>query len=625
MKKTIISHLITTILLSLVVLKPAFSQIHNSNVSSSALQWTFKEKMKLSLDQILKVAILTEEQKTILLNSKSLQAEGETNITNSSQIEAEIHAVINTVDTNNIVLSPIRQDFNNSIILCPVYYTKDFGNTWQQSSFINMPYEAGKISGGGGDPVLAFDADGRLYFTWIDLYGDAMSFLAGTVNMGIFWAYSDDGGETWVKPVHDTVLLGQLQMVFGMPTGILSPISDKQWMAVDRTSSPYHNNLYISYVSISQSGETNTYQIKCKTKPAGIDQFTTEATITTPAQFSFVQFASIAVDNLGYVHVIFYGTDNGGTSYAIWHSASTDGGQFFSSPNKVSDVEFDLYLINQQSYHEISGINPQRTYPSPYIGSDMTSGNIYATWTAFGIASDAGTGADIYFSRSTDHGTTWLAPYKVNNDAGISHNYYSTIFVKDNGVINVSWYDRRDDAGNINTHYYYAASTDGGASFGDNHQVTSIATDFSTVGSQNQNFGIGEYTQVLATPGYTIPVWCDGRQNNGVLNVYIGFINDVSVGIENLRTVTADFSSGNIFPNPAKNQASIEITLNKSSEISVSLVDVTGKKIKQLIQSRYPAGKYSITLNLSDIADGKYYCIISTESGICLKPLNIIR
>ncbi|MBU0763484.1 MAG: hypothetical protein KJ607_01475 [Bacteroidetes bacterium] len=70
----------------------------------------------------------------------------------------------------------------------------------------------------------------------------------------------------------------------------------------------------------------------------------------------------------------------------------------------------------------------------------------------------------------------------------------------------------------VNSHYYFAVSHDQGLSFGQNYQVTSLPTDFNTVGDNNQSFGIGEYTQVLATEGYIIPVWCDGRQNNGNLN-----------------------------------------------------------------------------------------------------------
>lgn len=610
------------LLLVLFAVTGAFAQ-NSQQITDNGVLWTFKEKMKLSPEQILNAGgQLSERQKEEILSKfKAFKATGETDVTNGSTLEAEIHAAINPTDTNNIVISPIRQDLSAGAINCPVYYTTDFGDTWMESSFQNMPHEAGMISGGGGDPVFAFDADGKLYFTWIDLYATQMDLLFGTANMGIFWAYSEDGGANWTQPANDTVLFGQMQMMLGSPTSIISPISDKQWMAVDRTNGQYRNNLYISYVTIGQSGQTSYYQIKCSTKPAGVDAFTIAAEVTLPANFSFVQFASVGVDNLGYVHVIFYGTNDNGTSYGIFHSKSTDGGVSFSAPQKISNIKLDLSSTGSANPDEISGITAQRTYPSPYMGADMGSGNIYATWTAFGIDSDAGTGSDIYFSRSTDHGNTWSTPVVVNDDAGTNHNYYSSIFVKDDGAVILSWYDRRDDPSNLNTHYYYATSTDGGQSFGTNTQVTTLPTDFSTIGSQNQDFGIGEYTQVLATDGYIIPTWCDGRGNDGNVNVYVAFISEMTVGLNEVRSVSDKFSVADVYPNPAENSAKIEFTVTENTPVDVVITDLTGKIIKTVGGKAYQEGTHEIEMNISDIAGGNYYCVVKTNFGMVAKSL----
>ncbi|MFH2094867.1 MAG: T9SS type A sorting domain-containing protein, partial [Bacteroidota bacterium] len=528
----------------------------------------------------------------------------------------------NPTDSANIVVSPIRQDFSNSVISCPVYYTNDFGNTWAESSFLNMPHVSGQMSGGGGDPVFAYDKNGRLYFSWIDLYGTSGSFMYGTVNMGIFWAYSDDGGASWIQPVHDTILLGQMQMIMGFPISVISPISDKQWMAVDMTDGAHQNNLYISYVTISG---TNTYQIKCKTKPAGIDQFTTEAVVTDPADFTLVQFSSVCVDNAGNVHIVFYGVDNSSNT-SLWHSVSTDGGVSFSTPNKISDIRFNLPMAQITPYDLISGIKDDRLYPSPYMDADPVSPNIYVTWTAFGIDSDLGNGADIYFSRSVDNGAVWSTPIIVNDDAtgtGI-HNYYSSIYVKPNGDVKVSWYDRRNDlSGNINTHYYYATSEDGGLSFGTNYPGSNVATDFSTVGTNNQDFGIGEYTQVLASDNYTIPVWCDGRENNGNLNVFIAFIDDNSVGSERVMNVNSKLYVSNTFPNPAVSDIQVDFSIPGDALINLEILDGSGRYIKTIAKGYFYEGTNRVRADISGLSSGHYYIRLQSEGKFVARKFSV--
>ncbi len=586
---------------------------------NNGIFWTFKEKMKLTPEQIQKFAAnqnfnLSDGQ--YLFQDKSYNIDFP--IDNTTDLESELHAAINPVDTNNIVVSSIYQDNANGNIFCPIYYTTDFGQTWQKSTFQNMPHVAGDISGGGGDPVFTFDADGRLYFTWIDLYGAQADFLWGTVNMGIFWAYSDDKGATWIQPVHDTVLLGQMDMILGVPTGTSSPVSDKQWMDADRTGGTYNNNVYISYVTIFQDGNGNsTYTIKCKTKPAGVEEFTTEATISD-STFVFTQFSSLKVDYNGNVHVTFYGSKQDSV-LALWHSVSTDGGVTFSMPNKISNVRFNLPMFQVQPYDTIEGINQQRLYPSPYMAANPANGDIYITWTAFGIDSLSGTGSDIYFSKSSDNGISWSIPQIVNDDGTNLHNYYSSIFVNDLGEIEIGFYDRRNDpANNIQTDFFYGTSDDGGQTF-ENSYATSTTTDFSTVGISNQNFGIGEYTQILATNNYIIPVWTDGRKNNGDLDIYTAFIDKTATGTQRVQNISSSLRA-DIVPNPASSQATIKIDLSQSGQVKGTLFDNTGKVIhgKSFVKN-LQKGNQTISVNLSELTNGYYHYLIQVknEKQVC--------
>ncbi|OFX60674.1 MAG: hypothetical protein A2046_05765 [Bacteroidetes bacterium GWA2_30_7] len=590
---------------------------------NNAVNWTLKEKFKFTYEQLQN----TSNSDEAILNddlNKELNYSKEQIVSKTSEVEAEIHAAINPIDSNNIVISPIRQNFTNAKISCPIYYSKNFGSNWNVSSFQNMPYKSGMISGGGGDPVFAFDANGRLYFSWIDLYGSQSSFLFGNVNMGIFWAYSDDGGTNWIKPNNDTILLGKIQMFLGSPSKITSPISDKQWMAVDKTNNQFRNNLYVCFVTISQNGNDASYQINCKTKPSNSDKFTISAKVSDISSFSFVQFSSLVVDSYGNVHVIFYGTKDGSTM-ALWHSVSVNGGVSFSSPNIISNLRFNLPILEISPEDLIPGIDNNRLYPSPYIASDPNNGNVYVTWTAFGIDGNNGKGSEIFFSRSSDNGISWTAPIVVNDDHTARHNYYSSIVVKKNSDIKISWYDRRNDTSNIKSNYYYTTSKDFGNTFEPNSKITSVETDFSKIGSKNQNFGIGEYTQLLASDNYTIPIWCDGRTNDGNIKIYAAFINDLTSDIVQLSSIDNEIEIGDVYPNPSSSKINFELKLKRDNYIHVKIIDNNSKTICDFVPFRHISGNQYNTIDVSDIPNGIYYLIIESEFGLLARKFNICR
>ena len=613
-------YLILLVLLSTQLLNAQKNQGVKFNFNN-AWKWTVNEKVKLNREALLKIMKNNPELKN-KINSKWLKA-NEVVISADANPESELHATINPTDTNNIVVSPIKMD-QNAGISCPVYYTKDFGQTWNVSDFVNMPHEDGTMSGGGGDPVFVYDANGRLYFSWIDLYANALTFLlGGDANMGIFWAYSDDGGATWTVPANDTILLGQLHFSGMQVDAISSPVSDKQWMAADiNENSPYKNNIYISYVTLSQDANGYShYEIFCKTKPADQDAFTTEALVADSTTFVFTQFSSIAVDANGNVHVDFYGYKKNDDNLALWHSVSTDGGQTFSTPNRISYVYFKLPLFTPDSLgpDTIPGINKSRLYPSPYMAADK-EGNIYATWTAFGVETHGATLSDIYLSKSSDNGTTWSAPIKVNDDGlNTAHNYYSSITTNGLNEVVVSWYDRREDTDPLNppypAYYYYGLSTDGGQTF-QNVKVSTVATDFAHVGDKNQGFGIGEYTQVLATDNYIIPVWSDCRTNDGDMNIYAAFINKNN---PNAVTLTDLNNNVEVYPVPAKDIMTVE--MSKPGNYFIKLVDLQGKVV---YEGTFNGEEFK--LNVNNILPGMYYVVVSTSNEtVAIKSIEIAR
>ena len=62
----------------------------------------------------------------------------------------------------------------------------------------------------------------------------------------------------------------------------------------------------------------------------------------------------------------------------------------------------------------------------------------------------------------------------------------------------------------------------------------------------------------------------------------------------------------NIYPNPAGNLVTLEVTLKESSDIKISLYDLSGRIVKRLNKQEMTPGNYHFKLPLTDIKQGTY-------------------
>lgn len=528
----------------------------------------------------------------------------ETVVSSNSTTESEVHAAINPADSNNIVVSPIMQ---SSIGLsCPIYYTKDMGLTWKMSNF-NAKLNGVLISGG-GDPNIAFDKDGRCYISWINLYLNLPA--RDSFFWGMFWAYSDDGGENWTVPKNN--IIGLDGNKYGGSGINLKYMFDKQWMATDQSNGPFSKNLYCTLFLIG----TNPAQrsIICKTKPADSIAFNDSFVTVSDSSFKFVQFASIDVDQKGDVHIAFYGTKDSST-YALWHSVSSDGGQSFSVPNKIADMRKPDY---------IRGILTSRLYPCPYLVADKSSGiytnNLYITWTSDGTTENNKNGSDIYFSKSSDGGQTWSMPVIVNTDDKSEYRdqFYSSITVNPEGVVILSWWDGRNLGDNRSTWYFMTYSFDGGETFIPEFYVSADSTNFLTVGKQ-RTFGIGEYNQVVASNGNAYPVWADGRKGNGDLDIYMAqvAIRPSATGIKSISRINSE-QQFELYPNPAHNFINVLALQNMNEPVSYTISDITGKQIYFSQTGDFDEHK-NLKIDISTLNSGSYLLKITGDKQIQIK------
>ena len=187
---------------------------------------------------------------------------------------------------------------------------------------------------------------------------------------------------------------------------------------------------------------------------------------------------------------------------------STDGGESLNPWVTVSDV----YLGSSGAQFAQLAVDP---------GSRFFKDRLYIVWP------DAASGrVEIRFAYSADKGKTWSAPITINDDRppvdptrGPDHGLPNVAVNKD-GVVLVTWYDRRESSDNMGWKLYAAASLDGGVTFSPNKPVSTVAHAFNDrtqwpQGAPSVSGGVGRGLPI--TVGVSVNSWlASGGDTNGV-------------------------------------------------------------------------------------------------------------
>ncbi len=149
------------------------------------------------------------------------------------------------------------------------------------------------------------------------------------------------------------------------------------------------------------------------------------------------------LDNVYFAYIAFHRTidDVGG----VYVSKSTDGGLSWNAPVEIAANT--LTVFHDKEYVTVDATG------SPY------DGNVYVSWTRFEAS------APIYFSRSTDGGTSYSTPMQISD---LSSNQGSIPAVGPNGQVYAVWYNYNTSAQRM------AVSMNGGGSFGTPFHVSSV-------------------------------------------------------------------------------------------------------------------------------------------------------
>lgn len=145
--------------------------------------------------------------------------------------------------------------------------------------------------------------------------------------------------------------------------------------------------------------------------------------------------------------------------------------------------------------------------PAPHFAVDPPRDRIYATWES---------GHDVVLSRSDDGGSSWSPPQRVGPAEG--GQFLPGVGVAPGGRVDVAFYDRSRDPGDLLAEVVVASSSDGGRSF-----TTGVVSDRSfdsRVGSFNGDIVmLGSHLAVVSQDDRTTVVWPDPVRGNRVNNI----------------------------------------------------------------------------------------------------------
>jgi GH35 family endo-1,4-beta-xylanase len=120
----------------------------------------------------------------------------------------------------------------------------------------------------------------------------------------------------------------------------------------------------------------------------------------------------------------------------------------------------------------------------------------------------------------------------------------------------------------------------------------------------------------------------DGEERPALqwLRAYVDTAQVVGVSNEELGTdLPGQYQLYNNYPNPFNPTTQIKYDIPKSSDVKVSVFDITGRLIQTLVNGQKASGSHTVTFNASSISSGVYFYRIEAGSYVNVKRMMLIK
>jgi hypothetical protein len=234
--------------------------------------------------------------------------------------------------------------------------------------------------------------------------------------------------------------------------------------------------------------------------------------------------------------------------------------------------------------------------------------------------SPSGSDPDIIFHRSTNGGATWSQAIRVNQDPlnNGAIQFFPAIVVDDNGGINIVYYDDRN-VGGQQTQVYVSRSTDGGNTWVD-FQVSDHAFTVAPI-PPSADF-MGDYIGICYSNGKLWPFWMDNYSGNcqaWTTSVIITGAEPIS------NEIPGEYSLSQNYPNPFNPTAVIKYTLPKQGLVKMAIYDILGKEVSSPVNEIKHAGTYEVVFDASGLTSGVYFYKLTAGDYLETKKMMLIK
>lgn len=105
---------------------------------------------------------------------------------------------------------------------------------------------------------------------------------------------------------------------------------------------------------------------------------------------------------------------------------------------------------------------------------------------------------------------------------------------------------------------------------------------------------------------------------------------DGSFSYSEERTVTLTGINGVVelnqpSPNPVNSTSSISYSLSQSANVTIYVIDATGKEVAKLFDGMQTAGTHNLNVNASNFASGAYQVVLRSGDILRTVNMNVVR
>ena len=455
------------------------------------------------------------------------------------------------------------------------YYSTNGGLNWGGGDLLPGSVEISS------DPACAYDNLGTIHFNYFDntMVSDR----------------STNGGANW---------LGR----------VIIPSNnnfDKNHNTVDNiTTSPYYGRIYVVWSNFAASSPP----IVLSYSTDGGQSYSYQQQIGQPLSGHYEQGANIQTGPNGEVYCIWATPNSSTIEDHIGFVKSTNGGLNWTTPTYIT--------VNGIRGNLLTSSIRVNSFPSMQVDKTggARNGYIYITWAQRSLA-PAGNYADICFCFSSNAGTNWSTPVRVNNDTlnNGKNQFFPWMAVdQSTGMIGIVFYDQRDNINNDSCNTYFAYSTDGGSTW-PNIRVSNHSQRPAPLFGYASGY-YGDYIGLCAYNHIFWPFLMDNR--NGPAQVYTAKITiGTPVAVQNNNEgIPSSFKLLQNYPNPFNPSTTIkfELPLTKGAGgmyVNLVIYDILGNKIATLLNENKSAGSYSVKFDALNLASGIYFYKLSATGG----------